>query len=205
MESRKHTWFHLPNDTKIQGGLEKVGFLFLTRDTPTFSLSPEQLLPTHPGALNIQTGSSRWQGESYISQNPLKTEVGTGLPSKWHCILISSAQLGIAGAFNTSNSSVWLWQAFSSAFVSSPGTISCRSRIHCSQPFSKEKQVLVLPKPPAKCEWCDCASQLTVLPGLDRIERTVRGTISRASSSISTKPIKHNGSWKKGQLSDQNK
>ena len=85
---------------------------------------------------------------------------------------------------------------FSSAFVSSPGTISCRSGIRCSQPCFKEKQVLVLPKAPVRWEWCDCASQLTVLPGLDRIERTIRGTISRASSSISTSPTEHNGSWK---------
>lgn len=48
----------LPKDTKIQGGLEKGAFLFLTCDTPTFSLSPEYLLPTPPAALNLHTGSS---------------------------------------------------------------------------------------------------------------------------------------------------
>lgn len=111
MESRKHTWSHLPNDTKIQGGLEKVGFLFLRCDTPSFSLSAEYLLPTHPRAVNLQAGSSRQQGESCRSQNHLKIEMSTGLPSKWHRIPISSAQLGIAGGFNSNNSSVWLWQA----------------------------------------------------------------------------------------------
>lgn len=111
MESRKHTWSHLPNDTKIQWGLEKVGFLFLTGDTPTFSLSPEHLLPTHLGALNLQTGSSRQQAERKLQKpKSLKTEWVQFCPAN-DTVPASSAQLGIAGAFNSSNSCVWLWQA----------------------------------------------------------------------------------------------
>lgn len=42
MESRKHTWSYLPNDTKNQGGLEKVGFLFLIVTLPV-SLSSQNI------------------------------------------------------------------------------------------------------------------------------------------------------------------
>lgn len=76
-----------------------------SHETLPLSLSP------HPGALHLQTGSSRQQGESCRSQNPLKTEVGTGLPSKWHCVLSSGAQLGTTGAFNFNSFFIWLWQS----------------------------------------------------------------------------------------------
>lgn len=204
MESRKHTWSHLPKETKIPGGLEKVAVLFLTCDTPTFSLSPEYLLPTHPAALNLHTGPSKQRGESCRSQATLKAG-DISLPSKKHSILVSSAQLGTAGAFSSSNSCVWLWQASPPAFASSPGMVSCRSGIRCFQPCFKEKQVLVSTKAPVRWEWCDCASQLTVLPGLDRIKRTIKGTISRASSSIFILPTEHNRFSERGQQNDQNK
>lgn len=118
-----------------------MGFLFLTCDTPTFSLSPKHFPPPHPRALNLSTGFAREQGKNCGSQNPLKTDVGMALPSKW-CRVVA---LG--------------WGQQVPSFLTAPlagcsrllrfgflgRAVSCRSGTRFSQPRFKQEQVLAVP------------------------------------------------------------